>query len=410
MRRNHWTCCSPGAVVLAIALAVAALSACSTRQREQGLISGFDAATVNRHELKVRLTEVEREFAGYMKSMSYEIYRAAPDSTTRRRALLVAVRSNEMMIDAATHSDPVVSIVDMWALIIQMRELFESDRGRGSFPEHNRDLVAGLDVLEQKVITIAGTLAGPAAIEESRKAVEQWARDHPLQDRLYRQSIAPMHAATLKRRNRGLFSVAETLDESVSRVAMRIEILNSQLPQQITWHAALLIEDMLGDLDIEAVIDQAQRVMTIVEQAPHIIEEQRDAVLQDLDRQRVETLDEVDKQREMITAELDRQRTETLASIDTTVDGTLTRLMQERDETLARFDTTLASTLDRIHDESTAAIAQVETLAVALVADVDERIVRTVDRAFQRLLLLLGLALAGAAAIAAWSRRRPAAR
>ena len=409
MRMNHWTC-SPAAVVLAIALGVVGLSACSARQPGQGLISDFKAAKVNRHELQVRLAEVEREFAGHIKSISYEIYKAANDSTTRRRALLVAIRSNEMLIDAATHSDPVISLADMWALITQMRELFESDRGSAYFPEHNQELVAGLDELEQRIIAIANDLAGPAIVEDSRKAIEQWAKDNSLEGRLYRPSIASIHAASLNKRHRGLFSVAETLDESVSRVAMRIEILNNQLPQQITWHAAMLIEDLLDDLDIEAVIDQARRVMTLAEQAPQIIDEQRDAVLRDIDRQRVDTLDEVDRHRELITAELDRQRTETLASIETTVDGTLTRILHERDETLARFDTTLASTLDRIHDESATTVAQVESIAVALVADVDARIQSTVDRAFQRLLLLLGVALAGAAGIAAWLRRRPAAR
>ena len=172
----------------------------------------------------------------------------------------------------------------------------------------------------------------------------------------------------------------------------------------------MLVEDLLGDLDIEAVVDQAERVMTMVEQAPQAIEEQRDAVLQEIDRQRVDTLKEVDKHRELITRELDRQRTETLASIDTTIDGTLTRILQERDATVARFDTTLASTLDRIHDESAATVAQVESIAVALIDDVDARIQRTGDRTFRRLLLLLGLALAGAGVIAAWSRRRPVVR
>lgn len=172
----------------------------------------------------------------------------------------------------------------------------------------------------------------------------------------------------------------------------------------------MLIEDLLGDLDIEAVVDQAQRVMTMAEQAPRAIEAQRDAVLQEIDRQRTDTLDDVDNQREMITAELDRQRTETLASIDTTIDDTLTRILLERDATVARFDTALASTLDRIHDESTAAIAHAESIAVIIVNDVNLLLIGTVDRAFRRMLMLVGVTLAGIGAIAAWSRRRPAAR
>ncbi len=228
MRMNHRTC-SYGAVVLAIPLGLVTLPACSAPQQHE-LVSDIEGATVNRHELEVRLTEFAREFVGQMKSTSYEIYNTANDSTTRRRALLVAVQSNEMMINAATHSDPVISLVDMWALVVQLRDLFESDRGRAYLPEYNEEMLAGLDVLEQRITAIADDLAGPAVVEETRKRVEQWAQDNALEGKLYRPSIAPILAADLKQTNRGLFSIAETLDESVSRVAMRIEILNSQLP------------------------------------------------------------------------------------------------------------------------------------------------------------------------------------
>ena len=58
--------------------------------------------------------------------------------------------------------------------------------------------------------------------------------------------MAPLTAAAFKARGKGLYSVAESLDESVSSVATRIEILNDQLPQQITWRAAMLLEDFIG--------------------------------------------------------------------------------------------------------------------------------------------------------------------
>lgn len=409
MRMNH-RAFSYGAAVLASALGVALLSACSTSQQQHGLISEIEGAKMSRHQLDVRLTEFARELSGRMKARSYELFVGAPDSVTRRRALLIAVRSSEMMIDAVSHEDPVISLVDLWALVVQMRDFFDTGQARTFFPEYNEEMVASLNDLEQSIFAIADDLAGSATAESTREKINAWTRSNALDGSFYRPSVAPMLAADLKQRNRSLFSVAETLNESVSRVALRIEILNSQLPQQITWHAAMLIEDLLGDLDIAAVVDQAERVMTMAEQAPRAIEAQRDAVLQEIDRQRADTLDDVDTQRELITAELDRQRTETLASIDATIDDTLTRILHERDATVARFDTTLASTLDRLHDESTAAIAQVESLAAALVGDVDARILGTVDLAFQRLLVLLCLALAGAGGIVAWSRRRPAAR
>ena len=48
---------------------------------------------------------------------------------------------------------------------------------------------------------------------------------------------------------RNLFSVADTLDETVNRLSARLEILNNQLPQQIVWQAGLLVEQRLGDVE-----------------------------------------------------------------------------------------------------------------------------------------------------------------
>jgi len=58
------------------------------------------------------------------------------------------------------------------------------------------------------------------------------------------------------------------------------------------------------------------------------------------------------------------------------------------------------STLDRLDGESE-----------SLVADIDARMLAAIDRVFWRVLLLVGLALAGAGVIAGWVRhKRPALR
>ena len=52
-------------------------------------------------------------------------------------------------------------------------------------------------------------------------------------------------------------------------------------------------------------------------------------------------------------------------------------------------------------------VGQVERLSATLLNDVNDRVLLTVDRAFRRLLILVGLGLAGAALIATWAMRRP---
>jgi len=314
--------------------------------------------------------------------------------------LLTTIRINEMTIDAATHSDPVVALADLWALTVQMRNFFESDRAAELIPGHSGVILSEIGELEESVIAIADDLGGPSYVVDAQDWIEQWAKEHPLTGKLYRPTVGPKAAATFKETSKGVFSVTQTLDDRLADISVRIEILNSQLPQQITWHAAMLFEDLIGDFDIEAMADQIERILTMVEQAPQTIEAQRDEVLQEINRQRTDTLSVVDTQRDLILGDLDRQRVETLAELQTTVDSTLVKVLEVRDATFARLETTITSTLDRLDGESE-----------QIVNDIDTRILSAIDRVFWRFLLIVGLALAGAAAIAGWTvRQRPALR
>jgi len=398
MRSHHWAI-SRGAVVLLPVVVLVALTACAA-PKTAGFIRQIDDARMSEHELRVHMVELAREVMGRMKARSFDVYAAATDAESRRAALMIAIRTSEMTIDATTHSDPMICLADLWALIVQMRAFMSSDQGSKYIVGQKEEILNGLRVVEEKIFALADELGGPSFAAKARETIETWARENPLTGNLYRPSVAPLTAAAFKAKAKGLFSVAESLDESVSSVATRIEILNDQLPQQIIWRAALLIEDLIGDLDIEGLAQQTHRVMTMVEEAPGAIEIQRDAVLQDINRQRIDTLGAIDVQRELLLAEIDRQRTETLDDLQTTVDDTLAKVLEVRDATFERIDTTLMSTMDRLDGTSE-----------SLVEDIDARILSAIDRVFWRFLLIVGLALAGAAAIAGWAlRQRPALR
>ncbi|MEE8458460.1 MAG: hypothetical protein V3S08_01235, partial [Phycisphaerales bacterium] len=293
------------AAALAICLAAAAIPACSAPPK-QGLIDEISDATMGRHELRARLRDVAYEIIGHSKARSYEIYSTAHDSRNRWNALQLAIRSNEMIITAITHDDPVASLLDTWALIVQMRHLFESDVGRDLFPDHADEILAGAMLAESEIDSLAERLAGPERTELGRKKIESWALEHPLTAGMYRPSFETEIVGLIPEQQRNLFSVADTLDETVNRLSTRLEILNNQLPQQISWQAGLLIEQRLGDVDIQALAAQSERVMTLVEGIPQLIDTQRQEVFRQVDLQRADTLRQVEVIRDETLAEIDR--------------------------------------------------------------------------------------------------------
>ena len=365
-------------------IAAATIPACSSPPR-QGLIDEIPDASMSRNELRVRLRDVAYEIVGHSKARSYEIYATASDSNTRWNALQFAIRSNEMIIAAVTHDDPLASLLDTWALIIQMRHLFESDVGRDLFPDHADDILAGVVLAESKIVSLAESLAGPERTELGREKIESWAIENPLTAGMFRPSFTTEVVGLIPTQERNLFSVADTLDETVNRLSMRLEILNNQLPQQISWQAGLLIEQRLGEVDIQALAAQTERVMTMVEETPQFIDAQREEIFRQVDLQRADTLQRVEVIRDDTLAEIDRQRIATIASLDTAI----------------------SAVFDRIHDESSLTVERVEQLSATLLNEVNDRVLLTVDRAFRRLLILVGVGLAGAAAIATWALRRP---
>jgi hypothetical protein len=365
-------------------VAAATIPACSAPPN-QGLIDKIPDASMSRHELRVRLREVAYEIVGHSKARSYMMYARASDNRTRWNALQLAIRTNEMMIAAITHDDPVASLLDTWALIIQIRGFFESEIGHDNYPDDADEIVAGAVLAEGKIAALAERLAGPERTALGREKIESWAIENPLTAGMYRPSFATEVVGLMPAQKRSLFSVADTLDETVNRLSARLEILNNQLPQQISWQAGLLIEQRLGDVDFEALAAQSERVMTMVEEVPQLIDTQRQEIFRQVDVQRAETLRAVEVIRDETFAEIDRQRIATIASLDTAIEAVF----------------------DRIHNESSLTVGQVERLSATLLNDVNDRVLLTVDRAFRRLLILVGVGLAGAALIATWAMRRP---
>ncbi len=313
------------AAALAICLAAAAIPACSAPPK-QGLIDEIPDATMGRHELRARLREVAYEIIGHSKARSYKIYATATNSRTRWNALQLAIRSNEMMIAAVTHDDPVASLLDTWALIIQMRGLFESDIARDLFPDDADEIVAEALLAEGKIVALAERLAGPERAEAGRVKIENWALEHPLTAGMYRPSFATEVVGLMPTQERNLFSVADTLDETVNRLSTRLEILNNQLPQQISWQAGLLLEQRLGDVDIQAMAAQTERVMTMVEETPQFIDAQREEIFRQVDLQRADTLQRVEVIRDETLAEIDRQRIATISSLDMAISAVFDRI------------------------------------------------------------------------------------
>ena len=385
-------------IIIGAALCVAvACGGCGGGQKKEGLISRLSDVTMSEAQLQARIDDFVFRFMGLTELAADRIYHEANDSDTRQRALFLAIRSNEEAVRAATISDPLASMVDMWVLCAQLRQFVTTGHAAEYFGEFQHLIIDALTELEAEAAALAEELAGEEAAQRGRDFVERWVETHPLTGEFSRTSTLREWATFSEDSYGGLFEVALTLDQSVNNISARLDILNEQLPKQIIWRLMLFLEERLGNYTVPLIMAEVERGLVLAEQIPTIVDEQREAATQSLHTERVEILQEVD-----------RQRLETLQSIQTVADDALEQVEQERLAIQAAIDTALADTFEVVRQERDVTLEAINAMVAAKISAIESITDAKIDYAFRKAYQMAGLAALAIVVLLAVLRLRPA--
>jgi hypothetical protein len=354
-----------------VLLLCALAAGCASKPRE-GMISGVEGATMSERELRARVTELALQISGNMEQDAGNILTGGGDAEMRRKAIFMAIRVNEVLVRATGHRDALVSFVDIWAFTAQLCDYFETGAARDTYGEYQPIAIEAARRAEANAAALAEEIGGILLVEDADQKFEDWVSKHPMEGGLYRPSIGPLAAQMTTPRGRSIFSATETLEEGLDRVSHRIEILNSQLPKQLLWRAGVLAEFKI------------EQAVAATEGLPAIVQEQRDLVMQEVDRQRTETLRAVDE-----------QRVATIKALDEMVDSAVGAIDQEREETFDDIKTIMDDTFVRIEDQRAKTVEDVRVLLAGMVQDAEVNAESVVDYVFWRSLLLIGVGFVG---------------
>ena len=239
--------------------------------------------------------------------------------------------------------------------------------------------------------------------------------------RLYRPSPSPLFAEYRQRTSGGLFGNVESLDEGVTNIATRLDTMMDQLPKQIVWRADLLVQERLYQLHRAGVFDQLDRTVALAESLPQDIDRQRVETLEEIDVQRVDTLDRIDALADRSLENIDAQRAESLALVEDLhartieeidaqrtdtidrVDASLARVLEDvdrqRGETLEAVDASLENVLREVRETRTQVGDDLEAARAAIIAEGQGVAEAVVDRLFVRVLILMAVAGIGGAVL-----------
>ncbi len=251
---------------------------------------------------------------------------------------------------AMYQTDPLVSWIDGWTLIVQMRQYYDTGTGRTRFGPYQDIAVNGILTVETKIDSTLRANRDPAIYEKFYQFVYSWADAHPLNDLYLRQSVGEFALIQLSEDRPEGFGQLGTLTEFATDAQQMSLMLATYIPKEVRWQSELLIGSLadttrlspvLAAVDSMAVL---QAITRLLEQTPGLIADERAALFREISRERLAILENLEQQRiatleaavELINSEREgtmREVATMIASergaITEAIDGTRAALMTE---------------------------------------------------------------------------------
>jgi len=347
---------------------------CRTTPHRPPLTSELSRQDVTTAQINYELFDFVTQFSRRVERAADQIARDNPDSTVRRNALLWKLYAIPASYLATEHSDPLAMLVDLWALCIQQRAYFESGPGKDLFGPRQAVAIQACQELERKASDMATRFVKPEALTPARQDIIQWAGDHPLEDQLFtRPSIVTMVAEVFPDRAQGIFQTLDTVQAELADLKGRLALHMDHLPRQARWQAELLSDQVATQVVGESVTN-----------AFALFTREREAILAAVNVQRIETLEAIRAERVAAMQSVSDQRVATLEETR--------KIMKEMLEEAGRMaDTQREAILQAVETQRQEIFTELRADPIPLRHDVDSLVQATMDRAFSRLLLVLGI-------------------
>ncbi|MHC4550209.1 MAG: hypothetical protein ACYTEZ_15675 [Planctomycetota bacterium] len=373
-------------------VAFTSLAACQTSPgKPRRLIDRIEDARISERELRLRVLEYARDFSAAVEAATQEILLEAPDSMTRRRAMLWRMSVVSACQSAAIHDDAAAALLDVWALAVQMRQYLEEGDGQGIFGPFQPVVVSAARRLEQEVNRLADSVPGSGEATQGRERVYAWVAEHPMRGPLFARATTTAEAASLTRDTAlGTFGAVRKMEEHLGDLGERLSFYVEHLPRQARWQAAYLLLELmhteqvtLALADVDRLTVSAERIQKRVDELPELVTREREAVLEALRGERKALMIEG---RTLVEAE----RETLLKEVETMRRATLDAVRAEREATLEGIDGQRLATLDVLQEEREIVLAAIREERLATMEQVDAITQGAVENAATRFEGLMG--------------------
>ena len=207
-----------------------------------------EGSQITKAELRIRVRSLALPFSGIIEEAADSVIAETTDPEVRKLALLWKINGIPSMQAALFQSNPLAALLDAWALNIQTRNSVESGLNSEILPDNIKSIA--LQALNKMGIEITGIarLLGPAeAVDELRQDVEAWAEAHPIDRSQATRTPTSGELARLTADNKvGIRRTVAAANESMSDLAIRMDVYTAFMPKQARWQAEYLMAQMVN--------------------------------------------------------------------------------------------------------------------------------------------------------------------
>ncbi len=293
--------------------------------------------------LQLRAYETGRLASSIIELAADSIAAVSGDPGIRRRSLQWKVAAIPLVQEASLHDEPLVAVVDLWALALQQADYFETGDGRSAFgPSQEIALAAGSRIVLETRRTFARSVRSGEIPPEAVDAVPAWASRHPIRGpEMHRESLLSSDWNALGIEESSLPGTVASLNQTLVGVTQRLGYANENLLKRVGWQGELVAGTVLqvprADSLLTSLQVTAATVGQAVSDAPAELQRAREAVARDLSGQQAAAF-----------AALERQRVATLAALRDERLAAFAALRAERVATLAAVDSMTRRSIDRL--------------------------------------------------------------
>lgn len=326
-------------ILVAITGVALLLPACQSTPLQGNLGRSLGVDTQSAQQLGLLVGDYANSFADAVKHSAVEIETGTTALPVRRAALHWKIKAVPAVYTAASRSDPLFALSDLWVLAIQQRDLFDRDEIAQIFGEGHVIAQDASTVLVERIEQVAGIIVkSPDGLKNLEKFTRQFAAEYPIADLSFvRASLAPFYIKFMEGETNLRRQVAAVRGYADTALGLALVAL-IHAPDMARWQAELT----LLDAETFPIIGRTVETMDVLEGAvvdlrslavdmPEFIDVQRDAILRDIERQRVETLREIELLRRAVFVDIGLEREAVLAGLEQQIQLVLDGLRIERE-------------------------------------------------------------------------------